>query len=1529
MTKTLTYVFAGLVAIGGITAFAADSLLDTNVRQFRSREEIRKARAERPARKGSPSKAIAARVAGGTNGDRQLYGVHIYNEYRQDGNDRAGVVAIGDNGNFTYLKRMSETNVFSGCYLGDKLLVVKYDPWSSEEDYSATYVYYNTDTWEAESSVDYGADVPDIVPYGMTYDHTTELAYGSFFANSSSSMFSDDAQLGYLTGDPDAPVHIVGNLPERMRALAVTEDGTLYGLSFNGTLYTINKNTAAATAVTEISLPAVDEYVDMSFPYNYGKESMAVDWETGYFYISYGDNDGYESYISRFSADGSVAEMLVDYGYENGSDTQDCFTALYFKNDYSQPGVTTPAAVSDLSVKPVGTQLKAEVSFTLPSVATDNTTLSGNVDWTVTDGENELAKGQGAAGSQVSTTVEVAQAGNTTFVVFASIDGNQSRGTTQTLYVGPDVPEISSRPTVRVNGNVATVRWNSATGANGAAMEPVTYRVVRQPDAVVVAEATSETSLTDEITSDYKTCYVYEVTPVAGPMTGETVSSRGAWIGTYFAMPHTDNFTDESLFLEYPVIDNNKDNNSWDINPTRKVAVYHSNSNNADDYLLIGPFRMKAGNSYIFSMVASGHSISERVAVYLGTDANDVNSFKTTVQPRTDIFPWEGSLAVNHSFEPEADGTYWYGIQACSDGNSQYLYISDLSVRELGGECPAVPSDFDVEPGPDTATLRFTLPATNIDGSDCSSISEVRIYRDNVLLDAISSEDTALTPGNGFEYIDTEEIPDGTYRYSVSAVNAAGEGRAAEFSLYRGLDFPGAPRNLRIWEDVTAPGLIHVSFDGPERGCYGGYVNDEDITYKIDYMLLNGGSAELELGKGSGTYSFNLPDALTAQDGLAGNVYGSNSRGYVRGNWATAVCVIGPAIALPVQESWTQLTQRSGLWIGQDVEAGAVSGATSWTISDGTGSAILPQDGDGGELLASTLVENGARRIMSPRFTIGDAANPMLVFYYQYTTDAAGFAVEAIVDDQPVRTIATPDMPAEDAGKWIRCQLSLDEFKSAEYMQVAFVGRGKTAGTFLGLDNVTISDYVEHDLAVKEFTAPSRADINQEISFTLRIRNNGGLAAAAGDYTIEFVKNGEVIASVPGDAVEASAEMEYILTDIPVVTDPASSEYSARIAYADDKDMSNNASRTVAVRIVTPSYPTVDDLSGEYTSEGILLSWSDPGASDMPGTPTIESFESYPDFAISNIGDWTLYDRDGRPTVILSLTTGVLTYPHIGERMAWQVMDPLSAGIPFASWTPRTGDHMLVSFQACFDNARDVDSEDWLVSPELNGSEQNISFYARAGMSAYSPEIFDFMVSSTGNNVEDFTALASDVEVPYTSGDNWTEFVYKVPAGTRYFAIVHKSFDRLALLVDDITYVRAGSSPVTLELQGYNVYREGKLLNFSPVTDNEYVDGDVEEGNDYTYALSTLWDKGESGLSESVTVRASSGVGAVGAHDIRITAGEGVIRIEGGRGETVAVYSMDGICVASAVADGTLTVPVSTGFYVVRAGDAVVRVAVR
>lgn len=69
MTKTLTYVFAGLVAIGGITAFAADSLQSASDSNFSSREQVRRQRPERPARKSAPAKTIA-RVMGGTNSDR-------------------------------------------------------------------------------------------------------------------------------------------------------------------------------------------------------------------------------------------------------------------------------------------------------------------------------------------------------------------------------------------------------------------------------------------------------------------------------------------------------------------------------------------------------------------------------------------------------------------------------------------------------------------------------------------------------------------------------------------------------------------------------------------------------------------------------------------------------------------------------------------------------------------------------------------------------------------------------------------------------------------------------------------------------------------------------------------------------------------------------------------------------------------------------------------------------------------------------------------------------------------------------------------------------------------------------------------------------------------------------------------------------------------------------------------------------------------------------------------------------------------
>ena len=1515
MIKRFTHaVIAVLLAFSGVAVVAAN--MASSPKALRSREEVAKIRAERQPAVKANLQSASPKVMGGINGDKQLYGLHCKSYY---GSEESGVVKIGTD-DFTWVNKFSKP-VFQGCYMGSKYLVVYHD---AEEPNGVSYTYYDPNTWQQLSTHDYANSASSTLPYGLTYDHTSNVVYGCFFQSTTQWLIQDDAQFGYITDDPANPVHIVGNLPERMRALATDKDGQIYGIAFSGALYKINKFTAAVEKLKDLEIITTDpDSESNSIPFDtYGRESIAVDWETGDWYMAYGDDMG-NTFVARIDINAGAVEILSDFSYATGSGTCEVFTGVYFINDNISTGVT-PALATDLTMDAVGTQLKANVSFTMPSVDTDGNSLSGTLKWRISDGVSDLTSGEAQPGETVSTSVTFAARGFNTVVVYSSLDGTESAGVSVSKWVGPDTPVISGKPTISSSGKSVTVSWKAATSEHGALLDPVRYRVVRMPDDYLVSDQCTDTKIVDNIESDYKERYYYNITPIAGEVEGATVESRFKYIGTYFRMPFSEDFTDGDRFLQYPISDNNQDDNIWDINRNRQAAVYQGNSNDADDYFLVGPFHMKAGGLYSFHMLAGGHSITERIVVYTAVFKEDGRAAIEDFIPVTDINPLEGNKSINKMFSPKADNDYYFAIGACSGANSKFLYVYEVSVNEYGSELPAMPANVKFIPALNTATISFTMPSKNIDGTAVGNLTEARVYRDGNLIGTVTN---GVAAGADLNFVDEETVSNGSHIYSVSAVSAKGEGPQAEVNGYRGLDMPGTPRNLRFWEDLETPGLIHVKFDAPKYGFNGGYINPDDITYRLDY-LVSGASDDVVLGKGT-THTFQLPVELTAQDVFGGSVYGFNSVGSSRQSWRTNVCTVGPAIGLPLEESWNGMSQKSGIWAGQ-VVADEASFDSFWNISDGGMSAIKPQDNDGGMMLLANSVEDVVgHRILAPRITLEGTQNPTVVFYYQYTNDAVEGKIEVIVEDQEIRTLRSFDINENDANQWIRCEIPLKEFLGKKYIQLAFTGSGAVADAYFAIDNITISDFVDKDLAVKDFTAPVRVDINEEVSFNLQIRNNGSSKVSARDYSIKLYKNGEMIQEVPGRDIEASAMLSFELLDTPSVTDPSSSVYSAEIAYGDDKNTENNKSKSANVRIVTPNYPTVTDLNGESVN-GVTLTWSDPNTSDMPGTPVTESFEAYESFIINNIGEWTLYDKDKCSTVILTLMDGALDYPNIGSPMAWQVFNSTLASIPFEAWAPRTGSNMLVSFQACVDGGRNVKSEDWLVSPELNGSEQTISFYARAGMSAYSPELFDFMVSSASNAEADFKPLASDVEVPYTTGSNWTEYTYKVPAGTRYFAIVHKSTNKLAMLVDDITYVPAGSQPISLELQGFNIYRDGKRLNDEPIVDNEYVDNETVSGRDYTYAVTAVWDKGESGLSNSVTVTALSSIDGISTYELRITAVDGGIRIEGGVGEHVQVYNVAGLCIADKKAEGTIFVPVpARGLYLVKAGNSVAKIVVR
>ena len=1533
MTKRFYYTFACSATVALASLMCADAAIAAGSAP-RTREDIAALRASRPRKAPTDASRKSPAKAPLLGGEKQLYGV-MYTCYYGDFEGFTGPVEINDRASkHTKLATFGD-NAFSGVYFDGKYIQSYYNSLSCTGP--VTYVIYDAETWQPLSgNMSFTSSTgvtPDILPCGLTYDHTTGMIYGGFFKHAEEFAGTDDAQFGsFDVNNPLSPVSIISDaLPERMRAYATDKDGQIYGLGVSGELYKINKFNGETTHVATVSLYSADGEANYPFM-TLGRESIAVDWETGDFYLSYGDDWG-DGYIARIDPATGASVTVADYSYafddwSNG----DCFTGLFFKQSAGPSEDVIPAAVGDLSVSVTSTALTADISFTMPSADTNGEPITGSYSWYVTDGANELASGEAEAGATVFTTVTVPTPGFSSLVVYTSLNGKDSPTVTERKFFGPDTPVVWGTPTARVSGKNITVTWSEAYAENGGQMEPVTYKVTRLPDQVVVAPAVEGVTFTDVIESDYKTAYSYVVEPVAGEITGQAVTSRQVIVGKYISLPLHETFADNAWFLEYPIIDNNNDYIYWDYS-TRKnevtkesgVAMIQTNPN-PDDYLLIGPFKMNAGSTYTFHMAADGHNFTETVEVCVGTDPDNANSFTTTIIQPTTLEPMKGMKNLDGAFEPAESGDYYFGVHACTSGAGQYIYLYEVAVKELGGDAPAAPSDVDAIPGATTAEIRFTLPSAAINGQQLTSLTEARVYRDGELIGTITEN---VAPGAEMSFTDSDEVTDGFHSYTVSAVGSEGEGKTAQVQLWRGLDYPGRPTNLRFWEDLETPGLIHATFDHPKRGYYGGYINPDEIWYLVDYLMMGSSSGVLDLGYGTEA-TFQLPVNASVQDIFAGSVYGRNSKGVIANssNWATQTAYVGAPLPLPVHESWAGMGQKSGIWGSQSVD-GSDTFDSFWDIRDGSITEARPQDNDGGMLAIYSETPGAGKRVLSPRVDVSQAANPTLVFYYRHTTDALEFNLDIFVDDQPGVVLRSLDLAADKAGLWQRVEIPLDAYKANKYIQFGFRAYGNQAQEFVCIDNITISDLAANDLSVTSFSAPSKADVNTTVDLTLGVRNNGAREVDGTDYSVRFFKNGVLLKELEGVDIPADGQTTFIVTDTPSVTDPTPSDYHAEIVFDADMRPEDNISTHGVVRIIVADYPTVTDLSA-VNGRGVELSWSDPDMSAIPGVSVTESFETYESFIIDNIGPWSLYDGDKCRTVILATQMGVVETPHYGEPMAWQVYDPAAANIFLSAWTARSGNKMLVSFQAAEDQNRNLISNDWLISPELNGAEQVISFYSRAGNGgASAPELFDFMVSSESDQIADFTPLASNVDVPY-SADEWFEYTYRIPAGTRYFAIVHKSYGKVAMLVDDITYIPAGSAPVQLDLQGFNIYRDGIRLNEEPVADNAFSDTDVEAGRDYTYHVTPVYDKGEAGLSNAVTIKAESSIGMVTSHELSVRGISGAVRIAGGQGDKVTVYSAAGVCVAVVSAEGTVDVPVpAAGIYLVKVGDAVTKVAVR
>lgn len=188
-----------------------------------------------------------------------------------------------------------------------------------------------------------------------------------------------------------------------------------------------------------------------------------------------------------------------------------------------------------------------------------------------------------------------------------------------------------------------------------------------------------------------------------------------------------------------------------------------------------------------------------------------------------------------------------------------------------------------------------------------------------------------------------------------------------------------------------------------------------------------------------------------------------------------------------------------------------------------------------------------------------------------------------------------------------------------------------------------------------------------------------------------------------------------------------------------------------------------------------------------------DSFETYTDFEITNMGNWTLTDLDLLNTYTIASTT----WANFLTAQAFIVWNPSATtpAVTGSGWQPRTGMKTATCIAAVPAGGLNT-NDDWLISPQMTitGSSPVLSIWVKSATDAYGLERFNVGVSTTGTATTDFTFISAS---PYEEADTaWTEFTYDLSSyGSQsvYIAINCVSADMFGFLLDDFTVLKNGS----------------------------------------------------------------------------------------------------------------------------------------
>lgn len=995
---------------------------------------------------------------------------------------------------------------------------------------------------------------------------------------------------------------------------------------------------------------------------------------------------------------------------------------------------------------------------------------------------------------------------------------------------GPDTPTAPTQLLLNYESGVATLTWQApAVGIHGEQLDAasLTYTVTRYPGAVVVADGISQTSFTENYAPEQLTAFYYTVIAHNGDLTGDVAQSATAVAGDAIVPPYVEQFDNEATASLLTMIDGDGDGYTWTVKDG-SAFLAGAPFDNTDDWLVTPRLKLDAQYTYRLQVQSNcewAANYPYTISAYVG-QGTDQEVLTQQIFSRSRISVPDVQQ-FDELFTIPTTGNYNVGIRV-NGYDLQNILLNNLRV-EQGPKTTAAKAVTNLTATPDAAgaasvALSFTLPTQSLNGESLSAIEKVIIYRDGAKI----GELTNVQPGQQAAYTDSQAVTGRLNSYAVTVQNADDEGQTAQIAVWVGFDAPTEPVNVALKE---VAGKAVLSWDAPAVGQNGGRVDANSLVYGV---VRNDGQVVATNVKAN-TYQETI-DQTGEQRWLLYGVQAANTLGYSLVAQSNGI-IAGASYQLPFYEGFPSGT-RTNFWGAEDYNQqgwGSTWGPYTDTDADGNGGFIAFGTGGG--------YENSGSKLFTGKINIKGAEHPILEYYYSHRSesyDGLGTPLHVYVVKNSTDTVKVRDVEpiyfwqVDTQNPFTYDRVDLSNFLDADYIQVLFdvVNAGTT---YTYIDAVGVRNLVPNDLTAL-LAAPESVTSGDSLQVTVTVKNIGSADAEA--YSVSFFDGDRLIdTQLSTEALASGAEQTFVFS-VAVSTLEQTLQLRAVVNYDADQALENNESLVTVVSVSLPIYPVPTDLAAVQDAETVKLSWTAPAYADF-AVPTTDDVESYEPFTVTTFGEWTIVDRDGLPTHDdIYADSEHVTYDAAGQPTSWLVFNPVIRNYPTTNWWgesngwgPVSGSQFFVAVAAA-----DGTSDDWLISPELTGEAQTISFYEHG---YYNMETFEVLYSTTDTNPDNFTLLKAE-----TSSYDWTQRSYELPAGAKYFAIRHTTTNGYRLFVDDIAY-QSNAGKGALQLSGYRVYCDGQLLATATADATEYIDA-IPSAGSHRYQLTAVYNLGES-----------------------------------------------------------------------------------